>query len=538
MIQAPVSSRYECLVKVASGGMATVYVGRLRGKHGFSRLVAIKRAHAHLLEDESQRRGLIREARLVAQIHDPHVVSVLDVDEPNGELMLVMDYIEGGSLSQLLASAGKRGELLPPGVVVRILLDSCAGLAAAHELRDAAGAPLSIVHRDVSPHNILVGVDGLSRITDFGIAKWADATHATSAGLKGKFSYMAPEYIETRKVDQRADVFALGVVAWEAFTGTRLFRSDDELQTIQRVVSSLPARVSSVAPSVPAEFDAPIARALEKDPNDRFASARDLGRALELAAERAGLDLGGSHVAATVRHLVGDVLEARRTRLRELGESRGAETGGGSTDAASCAEGVRTATATLDAAFATDARTLPIERGAKHGAVLELGVPPKLGVANKASLSVRNSLALGAATALGVLLIVLASSSKGPAPSAKSTDDPAASKEADTSVLADEADASPASLSEPLVAAEAPPSLTVEPTRIFTATASLPVAPGRKSAASPVSSGALATGPLPPRPPLATRAPSTTPSAAPPAPSPPVPPSAGPSTPTRPGLGY
>jgi eukaryotic-like serine/threonine-protein kinase len=410
----PTSARYECLVKVASGGMATVYVGRLRGKHGFSRLVAIKRAHAHLLDDDQLRRGLIGEARLAAQIHDPHVVSVLDVDEPGGELMLVMDYIEGGSLSQLLANASKRGERLEPGVVTRILLDACAGLAAAHELRDEAGQPLSIVHRDVSPHNILVGIDGLSRIADFGIAKWAEATQATSAGLKGKFSYMAPEYIKTRKLDHRADVFGLGVVAWEAFTGQRLFRGEGELETIQQVVDREAALVSSVVPGVPAVFDMPIARALEKDPALRYESARDFAHALQAAAESAGVDVAVTHVGEAVRHLLGDVLDARRVVLRDLsaGGSGASKGSPGSGLAGDHTEGVPTATATLDAAFATDARTLPIDRSPpseKRG----LAAASEPVVVSRAGLSMRGSLLVVSVTALAVVALAVVWSGRG-----------------------------------------------------------------------------------------------------------------------------
>ncbi len=411
----PASSRYECLVKVASGGMATVYVGRLRGKHGFSRLVAIKRAHAHLLDDDQLRRGLIGEARIAAQIHDPHVVSVLDVDEPGGELMLVMDYIEGGSLSQLLANAGKRGERIAPGVVTRILLDACAGLSAAHELCDEAGQPLSIVHRDVSPHNILVGIDGLSRIADFGIAKWAEGTQATTTGLKGKFSYMAPEYIKTRTLDQRGDVFALGVVAWEAFTGQRLFRGDGELETIQQVVGAEAAPVSSVVPSVPAAFDLPVARALEKDPAARFDSARDFAKALLGAAESAGVDVGVMQVGDAVRHLLGDVLDARRVVLRDLnaggsGASKGAS---GTARDGEHTEGVQTATATLDAAFATDARTLPIDRSAPSNKRPSAVASDPIAAVAKPGLSVRGSLLIVTATALGVVVLALVWSGRG-----------------------------------------------------------------------------------------------------------------------------
>ena len=173
----PSSSRYELLVKIASGGMATVYVGRLSSVVGSSRLVAIKRAHAHLMEDPAFAKMLIEEAKLASRIHHPNVVAVQSVEEVEGELLLVMDYVEGASLADLV----NYEELpMPARVAVRALLDGCAGLQAAHELTDDDGKSLGIVHRDVSPHNILVGVDGVARLTDFGIAK--SSGHTGSAG--------------------------------------------------------------------------------------------------------------------------------------------------------------------------------------------------------------------------------------------------------------------------------------------------------------------------------------------------------------------
>ncbi|HTJ83166.1 MAG TPA: serine/threonine-protein kinase, partial [Polyangiaceae bacterium] len=276
----PTDSRYECLLKIASGGMATVYVGRLRGRYGFSRLVAIKRAHAHLLDDEQFRRLLIGEARLASRIHHPNVVSVLDVDEPREELLLVMDYVEGAALSQLL-SACREASPLPVGVTVRIMIDVCAGLHAAHELRGERGEPLEIVHRDVSPQNVLVGVDGLSRITDFGVAKWTEATQATTNGWKGKFAYMAPEYVRDRVADRRADVFGVGVMLWEALANRRLFRGEDGGATMWLVANHTPEEIGALVPGLPPELAQVVARALEKEPDARYATAKDLADALE-----------------------------------------------------------------------------------------------------------------------------------------------------------------------------------------------------------------------------------------------------------------
>src|SRR5262245_40221506 len=153
----PRTSRYELLTKIAAGGMAMVYVGRLRGAAGFWRLCAIKRAHPHLVEDPELRRSLIAEARLASRIQHPNVVPISDVEELEGELLLVMDYVEGAALSELIRHASDAGRRLPPRVVVRVVLDACAGLAAAHDLKDENGTPLGLVHRDVSPQNVLVG---------------------------------------------------------------------------------------------------------------------------------------------------------------------------------------------------------------------------------------------------------------------------------------------------------------------------------------------------------------------------------------------
>lgn len=359
----PSDSRYECLLKIASGGMATVYVGRLRGAKGFWRLVAIKRAHAHLVGDEVFRRALIAEAQLASHIHHPNVVSVVDVEEPSEELLLVMDYVEGASLSQLITTASKKSKHLPPEVVVRIVLDAAAGLHAAHELKDEHGAPLAIVHRDVSPQNILVGVDGSSRIADFGIAKCADSGQATQTGLKGKVGYMAPEYIKARQIDRRGDVFALGVVAWEALAGQRLFKGLDELGGITAVLDATPGKLPSVAPWVPPELDECIQRALLKDPDARYADALAFARDLEAAAKAAGLDASPAAVTTSVRELFGEVLDERRETLRGLlTKAPGAASVPPPAVAAEGARGIGevTRTRTVDVrASISDARTQP-----------------------------------------------------------------------------------------------------------------------------------------------------------------------------------
>jgi eukaryotic-like serine/threonine-protein kinase len=322
-------SRYELLVRVASGGMATVYVGRISGAVGFRRLVAIKRAHAHLLEDPAFGRMLVAEARLASLIHHPNVCSVQDVEELEGEILLVMDYVEGSSLAVLLATAHELDVPMPPAVGMRIVLDACAGLHAAHEVTDENGAPLRLVHRDVSPHNVLIGLDGVARLADFGIAKVAHGNgviSATSTGLlKGKVAYMAPEYVETSRVDARGDVFALGVVAWEALTQKRLFKGVNDVDTMQLVLEAKTPLVSAVAPHVGPALDAVIAKALTRSPETRFQSALAFGEALEAAGRPADLIATPAAVGAFVRSLVGATLEARRALIRKKLASTDAE---------------------------------------------------------------------------------------------------------------------------------------------------------------------------------------------------------------------
>ena len=315
---APARARHEAILKIASGGMASVYLGALRGPHGFKQLVAIKQPHQHLLDEPGFKRTLVAEARLAARIHHANVVDVRDVETVGDSIHLVMDYVEGASLGDLVASWAKGGLRLAPEVAVRIVLDACAGLHAEHELKDDEGRSLGLVHRDVSPQNILVGVDGVARVTDFGIAKCmleGDAP-TTQGALKGKVGYMAPEYVRGGEVDRRVDVFALGVVLWEALVGRRLFRGDNDLETLDRVQHLVVPAPSSTSTSASAEgaraLDASVMRALARDPEVRFASAEAMRAALEAASREAGLVASHADVGAHVRAAFGEMLEARR----------------------------------------------------------------------------------------------------------------------------------------------------------------------------------------------------------------------------------
>jgi serine/threonine-protein kinase len=298
--------------------MATVFLGSLQGALGFRQLVAIKRPHPHLLEDPGFRDALLREAHLAAGIHHANVVDVRDVEVVGDAVQLVMDYIEGASLGDLVRTCAREGRPFPPGVALRIALDACAGLHAAHELTDDAGRPLGMVHRDVSPQNVLVGIDGVSRVTDFGIAKCIETSDPGTSRetLKGKVGYMAPEYVRGEAVDRRADVFALGVVAWEALAGRRLFRGQSDAETLEKVLSGVVPPISEVSPAL-APLDAALARALDRDPARRFPTTEAMASDLELAAAPLGLVAGAPDVGRFVRETLGPRLDERRRALRE-----------------------------------------------------------------------------------------------------------------------------------------------------------------------------------------------------------------------------
>jgi serine/threonine-protein kinase len=299
-----------------SGGMATVWVGAARGGLGFRQLVAIKRPHPHLVERPEYRRELVAEARLASLIHHANVVDVRDVEVDDGQISLVMDYVEGASLGELLVAASKRGERIPAPVVVRIVLDALAGLHAAHEAKDERGRPIGLIHRDISPQNVLVGIDGVGRVADFGVAKLTDLS-TTHGALKGKLGYMPPEYLRGEKIDRRFDVFAMGVVLWECLCGKRLFKGEHDADTFNRILTSSVPRVSEVVPQLGGALDSVVEVALAKSRDERFDNASAMASALETCAREVGLVARHAEVAEAVETLVGPMLAERRDALRK-----------------------------------------------------------------------------------------------------------------------------------------------------------------------------------------------------------------------------
>lgn len=315
--------RYEILTQLASGGMASVYIARAQGVAGFERLVAIKVLHPHLAYEQEFISMFLDEARLAARIRHMNVVPTLDIsDSPGDGYFLVMEYIEGNHLGALLGGAAKLGDRLPRPFVCRVLLDTLQGLAAAHRLTDENGTPLKLVHRDVSPHNILVGTDGIGRLTDFGVAKADVRMASTRAGqFKGKLSYMAPEQASSSEADQRSDLFSVGIILWESLTGRRLFKGETNAATLNKLLNE-----SVVKPSTYGEelepFDEVVMKALSRNPDQRFQDADDLGEALELAAGRGGV-AKTRDVAEVVRALDADKLRDERERVRDAIELLG-----------------------------------------------------------------------------------------------------------------------------------------------------------------------------------------------------------------------
>jgi serine/threonine-protein kinase len=276
-----VLGEYELVAKIASGGMATVYVARKRAAAGFERLVAIKLCHSHLRDDPEFVSMFLDEARLAARIRHPNVVGTLDVSEGD-PLYLVMEYIEGFSLAALIKKACSEQDRIPPGVALRIVGETLTGLHAAHELRDGEGGFLGLVHRDVSPQNIIVGVDGVSRITDFGIAYAVARSTVTQEGrLKGKLAYLSPEQVRSRQITRQIDVFSAGIVLWETLTGRNLFRRPDDVGTIKAVLQAPILPPSSIVPGLPKAVDAVVLKALERDPRKRYATAADFADAID-----------------------------------------------------------------------------------------------------------------------------------------------------------------------------------------------------------------------------------------------------------------
>jgi serine/threonine-protein kinase len=391
--------RYEILREIATGGMAKVYLGRVVGEGGFERLVAVKVMHPHLDGEPEFVAMFLDEARLAARIRHPNVVPTIDVQKGEQGLFLVMDYIEGPSLRAIHRLLKREKRAMPVEIAVRVLLDVLSGLHAAHELRDQNGEPLHLVHRDVSPHNVLVGTDGIARLTDFGVARAEARISSTASGqLKGKLPYMAPEQLLGRPVDRRTDVYAAGVVLWELCTGKTLFKADSEGALVHMIVAGASRAPNEIEPRVPPAVAAVCMRALSTDAEQRFATAEDFGEALEHAAHVGLLDPARPRAVATF--------------VRELAPSLQALEGPGP---ASVSSKVARKTSPEAAPIEPLPSVAPPDTGTRHDAVLA-GPPER---SRRGVFAVVVAVAVAAVVAIGALVYGGGDAAHEPAPAAE-----------------------------------------------------------------------------------------------------------------------
>jgi serine/threonine-protein kinase len=312
--------RYALYDKIAAGGMATVHFGRLIGPIGFSRTVAIKRMLPQYVSDPGFVSMFVDEARLASRIRHPNVIPTLDVVSQEDELFLVLDYVHGETLSQLIKTLHAEQKRIPPAYAAAIVCGMLHGLHAAHNVKNAKGELLGLVHRDVSPQNVLVGTDGMARLLDFGVAKAAGRLQVTINGqVKGKLAYMAPEQVRGT-VTPQSDVYAASAVLWEALTCERLFQNTTWTNVAQVIVQRQVEPPSTLVPDLPRELDAVVLRGLEKDPKKRFASAREMALAIEDCVQLAHIYEVGEWVERTAKAMLAE----RAQKLAEI-ESRASE---------------------------------------------------------------------------------------------------------------------------------------------------------------------------------------------------------------------
>jgi serine/threonine protein kinase len=314
-----VLGRYELLLPIAQGGMASVWAARLKGTRGFQKMVAIKTMLPGLIDDPQFERMFLDEASLASQVRHPHVIEIMDLGEQDGILYIVMEWVDGEPISVILKYAASRGGI-PLPVAVHVAVQASRGLHAAHELRDDSGALVGLVHRDVSPQNVLLTYDGVVKVVDFGVAKVTNrASSETRAGqLKGKIAYMSPEQLKGDKIDRRTDVFAMGIMLYMMTTGRHPFRGEDEPSTIRQITADEPAvPPSALVANYPPALEQVVMQAIAKDPAKRLPTANDV----VVALTRAMTPATDEEVAAFLRALLPDRLEKRKATIKSALEA-------------------------------------------------------------------------------------------------------------------------------------------------------------------------------------------------------------------------
>ena len=308
--------RYTILEQLAVGGMAVVYLAFETGDSGLQRLVVIKQILPQHGEDQAFLRMFQQEARLAANINHPNVVEIHELGTWDEQPFLAMEYVSGVPLNILMRRAAENGVAVPVGVAIGIIAQACAGAHAAHDLRDPGGQPANLVHRDLTPHNLMIAETGHIKILDFGVAKANTNQDKTETGmLKGKLPYMSPEQLWATDLDRRSDVFTLGVVFWELLSGDRLFARDAEVATINAVLNGTMPSLAQSRSDVPPDVISAALAALNRDANERTPTASEFRSALLGHARAAQLDCSEETIRAFVCSLLGQSLEARRNEV-------------------------------------------------------------------------------------------------------------------------------------------------------------------------------------------------------------------------------
>lgn len=312
---AEVFGRYHLLKRIGGGGMGEVFLARQPGIAGFEKLLVVKTLLPSLAEEPGFVTMFLDEARLAARLNHPNVCQIYDLGEVNGVLYIAMEYIHGDDLERLGKELRNKGGGLPPALAARIVADAAAGLQHAHQLTDGQGKSLGVIHRDVSPANLLVTFEGEVKLVDFGLAKAANRITQTKSGvLKGKFAYMSPEQLADQPIDSRHDLFSLGIVLHELLTGGRLFRRDTDMQTLAAISQCEVPPPSTRNSEIPPELDAIVLRVLDKDRTKRFADGQSFRFALEEYLRQSRQPSSNVHLAKFMQQLYRGKLDLERSR--------------------------------------------------------------------------------------------------------------------------------------------------------------------------------------------------------------------------------
>jgi len=292
--------RYQLLKSLAVGGMGEVYLARQRGPSGFEKLLVVKRILPHLSDEQDFIDMFFDEARIAAHLNHPNIAQIYDLGDVSGVYYIAMEYVQGESLKQIWARSRRAG--MPLGLKCRIIADVAAGLDFAHRAMSPSGRPLNLIHRDVSPQNVLVGFNGSVKLIDFGVAKAANKISNTLTGhIKGKYAYMSPEQARGEELDHRSDIFGLGTIFYELLSGQRLWKRENDTATLRAVMKAEVPKPSSLGKGLPEELDPIVLKALARKREDRYQSAGDLQLDLEDFIVQERLPASQAHVAAFMR---------------------------------------------------------------------------------------------------------------------------------------------------------------------------------------------------------------------------------------------